>query len=82
MLPKIIIGSQITQNASLDTDLPTRKTRSSPTHQNTGTSPLDQEAYTTNWTKLTHQRSDTRSKRNYNPAAFRKETTYTVISTK
>ena len=54
MLPKIIIGSQITQNASLDTDLPTRKTRSSPTHQNTGTSPLDQEAYTTNWTNLTH----------------------------
>ena len=46
-LPKIIIRSQIHQNAPLDVVLPTRKTGSSLIHQNTGTSPLHQEAYTT-----------------------------------
>ena len=34
--------------------LPTRKTRCSPTHQKTGTSPLYQEAYTSHCTNLTH----------------------------
>ena len=51
-LPKIIIGSQTPQNTPPDVDLQTRKTRSSIIHQNTGTSPLHQEAYTTHWTKL------------------------------
>ena len=46
-LPNIIIRSQTPQNTPLDAVLPTRKTRSSLTHQNTGTSPLCQEAYTT-----------------------------------
>ena len=46
-LSKIIIRSQTPQNTPLDVDLPTRKTRSRLIHQNTGTSPLYQEAYTT-----------------------------------
>ena len=46
-LPKIIISSQTPQNTPPDMDLPTRKTRSSLIHQNTGTSPFHQEAYTT-----------------------------------
>ena len=53
-LPKIIIRSQAPQNTPPDTDLPTRKTRSSLIHQNTGTSPLHQEAYTTHGTNLSH----------------------------
>ena len=46
-MPKIIIRSQTSQNTPPDVVLPTRKTRSSIIHQNTGTSPLQQEAYTT-----------------------------------
>uniref|UniRef100_A0A8C0DRL0 Calmodulin-lysine N-methyltransferase n=1 Tax=Balaenoptera musculus TaxID=9771 RepID=A0A8C0DRL0_BALMU len=46
-LPKIIVSSQTPQNTSSDAILPTRKTRSSLIHQNTGTSPLPQETYTT-----------------------------------
>ena len=46
-LPKIIISSQTPQNTPPEVDLPTRKTRSSLIHQNTGTSTLHQEAYTT-----------------------------------
>ena len=46
-LPKIIIRPQTPQNTPPDVDMPTRKTRSSLIHQNTGTSPLHQEAYTT-----------------------------------
>ena len=53
-LPKIIIRPQTPQNTPPDVDLPTRKTRSSFIHQNTGTSPLHQEAYTTHWTNLSH----------------------------
>ena len=53
-VPKIILSSQTPQNTLLDVTLPTRKTRSRPTHQNTGTSPLHQEAYTSHWTNLTH----------------------------
>ena len=48
-LPKIIIRSQTPQNTPLDADQTTRKTRSSLILQNTGTSPLHQEAYTTHW---------------------------------
>ena len=50
-LPKIMIMSQTPQNTPPDAVLPTRKTRSSLIHQNTVTSPLHQEAYTTHWTK-------------------------------
>ena len=46
-LLKIIVRPQTPQNTPPDMDLPTRKTRSSLIHQNTGTSPLYQEAYTT-----------------------------------
>ena len=46
-LPKIIISSQTPQNTPPDEDLSTRKTRSRLIHQNTSTSPLHQEAYTT-----------------------------------
>ena len=53
-LPKIIIRSQTPQNTPTDAVLPTRKTRSSLIRQNTGTSPLHQEAYTTHWNNLTH----------------------------
>ena len=53
-LPKIIRSSQTPQNTPLGAVLPTRKTRSSLIHQNKGTSPLHQEAYTTHWTNLTH----------------------------
>ena len=53
-LPKIIIRSQTPQNTLLGVVLPNRKTRSSLIHQNTGTSPLHQEAYTTHRTNLSH----------------------------
>ena len=46
-LPKIIIRPQTPENTPPDVDLPTRKTRPSLIHQNTGTSPLHQEDYTT-----------------------------------
>ena len=46
-LTKIIIRPQTPQNIPPDVDLPTRKTRSSLIHQNTGNSPLHQGAYTT-----------------------------------
>ena len=52
-LPKII-RSQTPQNIPPDMVLPTGKTRYSLIHQNTGTSPLHQEAYTTHWTNLSH----------------------------
>ena len=54
-LPKIIIRPQTPQNTPQDVDVPTRKTRSNFIHQNTGTSPLHQEAYTTHRTNLTHR---------------------------
>ena len=41
-LPKIIIRSQTPQNTPQDVVLPSRKARSSPIHQNTGTSPFHQ----------------------------------------
>ena len=55
-LPKIIIRPQTPQNTPPEVELPTRKTRFSLIHQNTGTSPLHQEAYTTHWTNLSHWR--------------------------
>ena len=53
-LPKIIIRQQTPQNTPPDMDVPTRKTRSSHIHQNTGTSPLHQEAYRTHWKIFRH----------------------------
>ena len=51
-LPKIIIRPRTTQNTPPDVDLSTRKTRCSLIHQNTGSSPLHQEAYTPTETTL------------------------------
>ena len=75
-LPKIILSSQTPQNTPPDTVLPTRKTRSSLIHQNTGTSPLHQEAYTTYRTKLTHwgQTPKTTGTANLQPAKRRPQT--------
>ena len=53
-LPKFVISSQTPQNTPPDAVLPMRKTRSSLIHQNTGTSPHHQEAYTIHWTNLPH----------------------------
>ena len=44
-------------------------------HHPPDTSPSHQEVYTSPWIKLIHQGADTRSKRNYDPAACEKETT-------
>ena len=46
-----------------------------PAPTNRGTSPSNQEAYTSPRSKLTHQGANTRIKRNYDPAACIKETT-------
>ena len=75
-LPKIIIRSQTTQNTPLDAVLPTRKTRSSLIHHNTGTSPLHQEAYTTHWTNLSHwgQTPKTTGTTNLQPVKRRPQT--------
>ena len=75
-LPKIIKRSQTPQNTLPDVDLPTRKTRSSLIHQNTGTSPHHQEAYTTHWTNLRHwgQTPKTTGTTNLQPAKRRPQT--------
>ena len=72
-LPKIIIRPQTPQNTPADADVPTRKTRSSLIHQNTGTSPLHQEAYTTHSNKLSHrgQTPNTTGTTNLQPAKRR-----------
>ena len=76
-LPKIIIRSQTPQNTPLDMVLPNRKTRSSLIHQNTGTSPLHQEAYNS-LNQPYPWGADTKNNGNYEPAACKKETPNTV----
>ena len=75
-LPKIILSSQTFWNTPMDMALPTRKTRSSSTHQNTGTSPLHQEAYMSHWTNLTHwgQTPKTMGTMNLQPVKRRPQT--------
>ena len=75
-LPTIIIRPQTPQNTPPDVDLPTRKTISNFIHQNTGTSPLHQEAYTTHWTNLSHwgQTPKTTGTTNVQPAKRRPQT--------
>ena len=75
-LPKIIISLQTSQNTPLDSALPTREKRSSLIHQNTGTSPLHQEPYTTHWTNLSHwgQTPKTTGTMNLQPAKRRAQT--------
>ena len=81
-IPKVILRSQTPQNTPPDVALPIRGKRLSSTHQSTGTSPSHQEAYTSPWTKLTHQGEDNRNNGNYDTAACKKETINTVNSTK
>ena len=75
-LPKIIIRPQTPQNTPPDVDHPNRKTRSSLIHQNTGTRPRHQEAYTTHWTNLRHwgQTTKTTGTMNLQPAKRRPQT--------
>ena len=75
-LPKIKLSSQTPQNTPPDTALPTRKTRSSPTHQKTGPSSLHQEAYSSHWTNLTHwgQTPTTTATMNLQPVKRRPQT--------
>ena len=74
--PKIIIRPQTPHYTPPDVDLSTRKTRSSLIHQNTGTSPLHQEAYTTHWINLSHwgQIAKTTGTTNLQPAKRRPQT--------
>ena len=55
-LPKGVLSPQTPQNIPPDAALPIRGTRSNSTHQQTGTSPSYQEAYTSDWTNHTHWR--------------------------
>ena len=66
---KVFLSPQPSLKYTLDTALPTRGTRSSSSHQWAGTSPSHQEACTSVLDYPVHQRADTKSKRNYNPAA-------------
>ena len=61
-LLKVILSSQTPQNTSPDTAMPFRGKRLSSILQSVGTSPSLQEAYTSPWTNLTHQRADNRRK--------------------
>jgi len=48
-LPKVVLSSQKSPNTPPDVTLPIRGKRLSTTHQSTGTSPSQQEAYTNPW---------------------------------
>ena len=78
-LPKVIQSQQPPINTPLEMALPTRGTRPSSTHQRADTSPSHQEACTSPWANLTHQGADTRTKKNYSPAAWGTETSNTQI---
>ena len=51
-LLKVILSPQTPQDTQPDAALPIRGQRSSATHQNAGTSPSHQEAYTSHWNNL------------------------------
>ena len=53
-LPRPIPKPKARQNSLLDTALPSRETRSSPIHQNTGKSCPNQETSTRHWSSPTH----------------------------
>ena len=69
-LPEVVLSLK----PPLDTALPTRGKTPSSTHHRAGITPSHQEACISPWTNLTHQGTDTRIKRNYNPAACGKMT--------
>ena len=53
-LPKVILSPQTPQNTPPDMALLIRGVRTSFNHKNTDTSPSNQKAYTSHWTKLVH----------------------------
>ena len=57
-LPKVVLSSQPPQNTPRDKDLPTRGTRPNSTDQRASTSPSHQEACTSPWINLTHQKQE------------------------
>ena len=71
-------SSQTPQNTPPATGLPTRKTRSRPTHKNTGISPFHHslKAYTSHWTNLTYwgQKPKTTGTTNLQPVKMRPQT--------
>ena len=75
-LPQVALSPQTPQNTPPDVALPIRGTRSSSTHQNIGTSPSHQEAYTSHWTNLTHwgQTPEARGTTTLQPAERRPQT--------
>ena len=76
-LPKVVLSSHPPLDTPLDMALPIRGTRSSSTHKWADTSRSHEETCTSPWTNLTHQGADTRSKKNYSPAAQGTEPTNT-----
>ena len=71
-LPKGILNPYTLQRILLDIALPFRETRSSSTHQSTGTNPPNQETFTRHWSN-SPTGSDSANK-NYDLLACRKET--------
>ena len=67
------VCSQPPLNMTIDVTLPTRST-----NEWAGSSPSLHEAKTSLRTNFTHQRTDTRSKKNYDPSARKKENTKKV----
>ena len=74
-LPKVILSPKLHLNTYLNRVLPTKGTRPSSSHHWAGTSPSHKDICTSPWTNLTNQEADTRSKRNYDPAACGMEIT-------
>ena len=77
-LSKVILSSQTPQNLPLDVALSKRGTRSSSTQQNAGTSHPPPRSLHKALDQTHPLGADTRSKRNYNYAACRKETPNTL----
>ena len=76
-LSKVVLSLQTPQNTPPDVTLPVRGKRSSSTHQNAGTRPSHQEAYTSHWTNnLTHwgQIPEARGTTTLQPAERRPQT--------
>ena len=68
--PKVLLTQQSPINIPLDIHLLIRRTKSHSTYQWEVTSPTYQEAYTSPWTNFTHRKRNTRTKKNYDAAAW------------
>ena len=66
---KFVLSQQPPMKTHFDMAMLTRRTRLISTHQWAGTSPSHQQSCRSQWTNLNHQEADTRTKKNYNPAA-------------